>query len=90
MQEDQSVLEMFHMLNSIINEQRNFEHKVDNEDFYHQFLRFLPRRFDTLFAIIVRGELKGLTRTQVLGDVVTKDTYHVKRDMEDNVDEKNK
>lgn len=44
----------------------------------------MPRRFDTLFAIIVRGELKGLPRTQVLGDVVTQDTYHVKRDTKDN------
>ena len=37
-------------------------------------------KFDTLVTIIVRGGLKGITLTQVLGDVVTQDTYRVERD----------
>jgi hypothetical protein len=36
------MLKMFHRLNVIVNELRNLEHKVDIEDFPHQFLRCLP------------------------------------------------
>ena len=54
-------------------------HKVD-DDFSHRFLRCLPPRFDTLVTIIVRGSLKGVIPTQVLGDVVTQDTYRVEWD----------
>lgn len=75
MQEDESVPKMFHMLNMI----RNLAHKVDDDDFSHRFLRSLPLNFYTLVIINVRGELKGVTPTQVLGDVVTRDTYHMKK-----------
>ena len=75
--EDESLLEMFYRLNVIINELQNLGHRVDDEDFSHRFLRCLPPRFDTLVTIIVRGGLKGVTPTQVLGDVITQDTYHV-------------
>ena len=74
MLEDESVSEMFHRLNVIVNEIRNLGHKVDDEDFSHWFLRRLPPRFDTLVTIIVRANLKGVTPTQVLGDVVTQGT----------------
>ena len=63
--------------------------KVD-DDFSHQFLRCLPPRFDTLATIIVRGGLKGVTPTQVLGDVVTQDTCHVEMEVVDKEDEKKK
>jgi len=63
--------------------------KVD-DDFSHRFLRCLPPRFDTLVTIIVRGGLKGVTPTQVLGDVVTQDTCHVEMEVVDKEDEKKK
>jgi hypothetical protein len=90
MMKDESVPEMFHRLNVILNELWNLGHKVDDEDFSHQFLRCLPCRFDTLVTIIVRGSLKGVTPTQILGDVVTQDTYHVEREGVDNEDDKKK
>lgn len=67
MQEDESVHEMFHMLNIIVNELENLGHNVDNEDLSHRFLRCLPPRFDNLVTINMRGGLKGVTPTQVLG-----------------------
>lgn len=79
MQEDESVPKMFHRLNMI----RNLAHKVDDDDFSHRFLRSLPLKFYTPAIINVRGGLKGVTPTQVLGDVVTRNTYHMKRDGED-------
>ena len=63
--------------------------KVD-DDFSHRFLKCLPPRFDTLVTIIVRGGLKGVTPTQVLGDVVTQDTCHVEMEVVDKEDEKKK
>ena len=60
MQDDESVPEMFHRLNVIVNELRNLGHKMDDEDFFHGFLRCLPPRFDTLVTIIVGGGWKGL------------------------------
>ena len=65
---------MFHRINAIVNGLRNLKHKVDDEDFSYWFLRCLPPRFDTLVTIIVRANLKGVTPTQVLGDVVTQGT----------------
>jgi len=35
--------------------------------------------FDTLVTIIVRGGLKEVTPIQVIGDVVTQDTYREER-----------
>jgi hypothetical protein len=71
MLEDESVPEMFHRLNAIVNELRNLGHKIDGDDFSHRFLRCLPSRFDTFVTIIVRLGLKGVTPTQVHSDVVT-------------------
>lgn len=65
-QEDESVLEMFHRLNIIVNELRNLCHMVNDEDFSHWFLICFPPRFDTLVTIIVRVGLKGVTSIQVL------------------------
>jgi hypothetical protein len=43
-----------------------------------------------LVTIIVREGLKGMTRTQVLGDVMTHDTFFKDRDRVYNDDEKKK
>jgi hypothetical protein len=71
MLEDESVPEMFHRFNAIVNELRNLGHKIDGDDFSHRFLICLPSRFDTFVTIIVRLGLKGVIPTQVLSDVVT-------------------
>jgi exopolysaccharide biosynthesis protein len=55
----------------------------DDDDVSHWFLMCLPPRFETLRLIIIRGGLKQLTTNQVLGDVMTQDTYHVKRERVD-------
>jgi hypothetical protein len=40
----------------------------------------LPLRFETLRLIIIRGGLKDVTPNQVLGDVMTQETYRVKKE----------
>ena len=40
----------------------------------------LPPRFEMLRLIIIRGGLKDITPNQVLGDVMTQETYRVERE----------
>ena len=54
----------------------------------HRFLMCLPPIFETLRLIIIRGGLKQLTPNQVLGDVMTQETYHVEREGGDKDDKK--
>jgi hypothetical protein len=52
----------------------------------------LPLGFETLRLIITRGGLKDITPNQVLGDVITQETYHVEIEGvdQDEKDEDNK
>ena len=50
------------------------------DDVSHRFLMCLPPRFETLRLIIIRGGLKDITPNQVLGDVMTQETYRVERE----------
>jgi hypothetical protein len=52
----------------------------------------LPPRFETLRLIIIRGRLKDITPNQVLGDVMTQETYRVERgvDKEDKKEDEDK
>ncbi|XP_066333600.1 uncharacterized protein [Miscanthus floridulus] len=71
---------MFHRLQVIVNDLKRLGEKVEDKDFSHKFLRCLLPRFDTLVTILVRDGLETMTPNQVLGDVVTQDTYLVERD----------
>jgi hypothetical protein len=70
MKDDESIPEMFHRLRVIVN----------NDDVSHRFLMCLPLRFEMLRMLIIRGGLKELTPHQVLGDVMTQETYRVERE----------
>jgi hypothetical protein len=76
MKDDES---MFHRLQVIINDLKALGEKINDDDVPHRFLMCLPLRFETLRLIIIRGGLKDLTPNQVLGDVMTQETYHVER-----------
>ena len=75
MKEDESVPEMFHRLQVLVNDLKALGEEVKNNDFSHKFLRWLPSRFSTLVTILVRSGLDTMTPNQVLGDVMTDDTY---------------
>ena len=64
----------------IINDLKALGEKINDDDVSHQFLMCLPPRFETLRLIIMRGGLKQLIPNQVLGDVMTQETYHVERE----------
>jgi hypothetical protein len=79
MKDDESILEMFHRLQVIVNDLKSLGEKINDDDVSHQFLMWLAPRFETLRLIIIRGTLKDITPNQVLGDVMTQETYRVKR-----------
>jgi hypothetical protein len=77
MKDDESILEMFHRLQVIINDLKPLGEKINDDDVPLRFLMCLPPRFETLRLIIIRGGLKQLTPNQVLSDVMTQETYRV-------------
>jgi hypothetical protein len=61
--------------------------KNNDDDVSHRFLMCLPPRFEMLRLLIIRGGLKEITPNQVLGDIMTQETYRVEREGVD-MDEK--
>jgi hypothetical protein len=80
MKDDKSILEMFHRLQVIVNDLKALGEKINDDDVSYRFLMCLPPRFEMLRMLIIRGGLKELTSNQVLSDVMTQETYHVKRE----------
>jgi hypothetical protein len=80
MKDDESIPEMFHRLRVIVNDLKALGEKINNDDVSHRFLMCLPLRFEMLRMLIIRGGLKELTPHQVLGDVMTQETYRVERE----------
>ena len=66
MQENESIPEMFHRLQVIINDLKRLGEKVEDKDFSHKFLRCLPVRFVMLVTFLVRTNLDTMTPTQIL------------------------
>jgi hypothetical protein len=64
MKDDESIPEMFHRLQVIINDLKSLGEKVQDDDFSYWFLMCLPPRFETLRLIIIRGGLKDITLTK--------------------------
>ena len=71
MKDNESILEMFHRLQVIVNDLKALGEKINNDDVCHRFLVCLPPRFGMLRMLIIRGGLKQLTPNLVLGDVMT-------------------
>ena len=58
MKDDESILEMFHWLQVIVNDLKALGENINDDDVSHRFLMCLPPRFETLRLIIIRGGLK--------------------------------
>jgi hypothetical protein len=75
MKDDESVPEMFHRLQVLVNDLKALREEVKDKDFSHKFLRCLPSRFGMLVTLLVRSGLDTMTPNQVVGDMLTDDTY---------------
>ena len=72
----------------IVNDLKALGEKIKDDDVSHCFLMCLPPRSEMLRLLIIRGGLKEITPNQVLGDVMTQETYRVEREGVDK-DDKN-
>ena len=75
MKEDESVLNMFHRMEVLVNDLKALGEEVKDKDFSHRFLRCLPSRFGMLVTLLVRIGLDTMTPNQILGDIMTDDAY---------------
>ena len=64
MKDDESIPEMFHRLQVIVNDLKALGEKIKNDDVSHRFLMSLPPRFEMLRMLIIRGGLKEITPTK--------------------------
>jgi hypothetical protein len=86
MKKDESVPDMFHQMEVIVNDLKALAEKVEDTDFSYKFLRCLLARFGMLVTLLVRAGLDTMTSNQILGDIMIDDAY---RD-DDEKEEKNK
>jgi hypothetical protein len=75
MKEDESVPDMFHRIEVLVNDRKAHGKKVKDKDLSHKFLRCLPVRFGMLVTLLVRTSLDTMTPNQILKDILTDDTY---------------
>ena len=75
MMEDESVPNMFHRMEVLVNDLKALGEKVKDNDFYHKFLRCLPARFGMLITLLMRTDLDTMTSNQILEDIMTDDAY---------------
>ena len=75
MKEDESVPDMFHRMEVLVNDLKALGEKVEDKDFSHKFLRCLPAIFGMLVTLLVRTGLDTMTPNQILGDIMTDDVY---------------
>ena len=71
MKEDESVPEMFHRLQVLVNDLKALGEEVKDKDFSNKFFRCLPSRFGILVTTLMRSDLDTITPNQVLGDIIS-------------------
>jgi hypothetical protein len=65
----------FSRLNNIVNELKDLGFDVPELDISHKFLRALPPKYETIVTLLVRSNLKTITPSEVLGEVLTHDIF---------------
>jgi hypothetical protein len=65
----------FSRLNNIMNELKDLRFDVPKVDICHKFLRALHPKYETIITFLVRSNLKTITPSEVLGEVLTHDIF---------------
>jgi hypothetical protein len=63
----------FSCLNNIVKELKDLGFDAPEVDISHKFLRSLPPKYETIVTLLVRSNLKTITHSEVLGEVLTHD-----------------
>jgi hypothetical protein len=65
----------FSCLDNIVNELKDLRFDVPNVDISHKFLRALPPKYETIVTLLVRSNMKTITLSEVLDEVLTHDIF---------------
>jgi hypothetical protein len=65
----------FSRLNDIVNELKDLKFDVPDVDISHKILRALPPKYETIVTLLVRSNLKTISPSEVLGDVLTHNIF---------------
>jgi hypothetical protein len=90
MKEEETILEMFHRLQVIVNDLKSLGDKTQDQDFCHKFLLSLPRRFKMLIMMLQRDGLDTMKPNDLLGEVLTYDKYDQDADEKEEEEKKKK
>jgi hypothetical protein len=90
MKEEETILEMFHRLQVIVNDLKSLGHKTQDQDFCHKFLLSLPRKFKMLIMMLQRDGLETMKPNDLLGEVLTYDKYDQDADEKEKKEEEKK
>jgi hypothetical protein len=65
----------FSRLNNIVNELKDLGFDVSEVDISHKFLRALPPKYETIVTLLVRSNLKTITPSEILVEVLIHDIF---------------
>jgi hypothetical protein len=65
----------FSHLNNIMNELKDLKFDVPDVDISHKFLRALSPKYETIVTLLVRSNLKTISPSEVLGEILTHDIF---------------
>jgi hypothetical protein len=65
----------FSRLNNIVTELNDLRFDVPEVDISHKFLKALPPKYETIVTLLLRSNLKTITPSKVLGEVLTHDIF---------------
>jgi hypothetical protein len=68
---NEELKDSFSPLSNIVNELRDLKFDIPKVDISHKFLRALPPKYETIVTLLVRSNLKTITPSEVLGEVLT-------------------
>jgi hypothetical protein len=72
---NEELKDIFSHLNNIVNELNDLKFDVPDFDISHKFLRTLPLKYETIVTLLVRSNLKTISHSEVLGEVLTHDIF---------------
>jgi hypothetical protein len=73
--QNEELNDSFSRLNNIVNELKDLRFDVPEVDISHKFPRVLPPKYETIVTLLVRSNLKAITPSEVLGEVLTHDIF---------------
>jgi prepilin-type processing-associated H-X9-DG protein len=72
---NEELKDSFSRLNNIVNELNDLRFDDPEVDISHKFLRALPPKYETIVTLLVRSNLKVVTPSDVLGELLTHDIF---------------